>query len=118
MPIPVSLTSKRTTTASEAAAARRARTITSPRSVNLSALLSRFSRIWRRRSGSPLADVGHRPDHAHGCTRGVPDHVAAVQHVGIGAVLALEAILSSPRRIIPVQHPLETRGNACTVVRM
>ena len=59
MPMPVSVTSKRTSAESGRLLGRaRTCTITSPRSVNLTALPTRFSRTWRSRPGSPADRAG------------------------------------------------------------
>ena len=52
MPVPVSRTANFSLTLSPASSIA-TDTITSPRSVNLMALLTRLIRIWPRRSGSP-----------------------------------------------------------------
>ena len=55
MPIPVSETEKCSVAGAESISTR---TLSSPRSVNLVALPSRFKSIWRRRPGSPIKRAG------------------------------------------------------------
>ena len=59
MPMPVSLTVKRNRTCSPVVSSSRAPTVISPRSVNLMALLTRLSRTWPSRSGSPTSARRH-----------------------------------------------------------
>jgi len=58
MPIPVSVTSKRTACRASSSEARLARITTSPFSVNLIALFTRLMSTCRRRPGSPFTRVG------------------------------------------------------------
>lgn len=56
MPMPVSETEKRN--APDAARSGSIRSATSPRSVNLIALPSKFTSTWRKRVGSPVTQAG------------------------------------------------------------
>ena len=58
MPMPVSLTSKRKRTDASSRASTATPMTTSPRSVNLTALLPRFSSTCPRRDGSPTSASG------------------------------------------------------------
>ncbi len=58
MPTPVSRTEKRSLTRSPVCSSSSALSRISPRSVNFTALLTRFVRIWPRRSGSPRRPCG------------------------------------------------------------
>ena len=57
-PIPVSDTSKRTTSRSASRSASHARTTTSPSAVNFTALPARLNNTWRIRAGSPRSAGG------------------------------------------------------------
>ena len=58
MPMPVSLTAQRMLAMSPSMPSNSAVTVIVPRSVNLMALLSRFSSTWLRRRSSPIRVVG------------------------------------------------------------
>ena len=58
MPIPVSLTSKRTHTCSSSTLDTPTLIDTSPAAVNFTALAARLSRIWRMRPASPRKTSG------------------------------------------------------------
>ena len=57
-PMPVSRTEKRTVDEDSPMDSRLTVTVTSPRSVNLTALPTRLSRIWRKRLASPNSSAG------------------------------------------------------------
>ena len=58
MPMPVSRTMKCKPIAAESVGSRLSRSSTSPAAVNLIALFTRFSKIWRMRTGSPMSPSG------------------------------------------------------------